>query len=368
MKAWRLVAILALAVSCSQESPAANAPSAASPTPVASSSCKPATSYGLFFSQDFQLQVIDTCGQVKTRTQVGLVSFLGCTDPNVPPQVSATSDRIYFRAGDAEINYLTLSGETGHATAVAGGHGTVSSFSVSPDDKRIAIVREDFSNATTFGISVYVEDLQSSGGNRVYLYSAYEPVDGGNTLWPMGWHNGQLVLASVKACGTAPGGISPVEWHVVDPATGNRLVTIPNHCIGIMSRWPSPAGVACADFNFGISFYDWTGAAFGNGHQSENANDIQSGLSPSGKYFFTAGELSEQECGLTHPSTCVDSVDQGSGLRRVPARSAACLFIDDLHLLTPQGIIDVNSRTALGAGFIPFPAPGRCGGRFPGGL
>jgi len=375
MKTRWFVAIVLLVVSCSQGTPAASVQSTPSPTPAAGSSCRPATSYGLLLSQDFQLQVIDTCGNVKASAPFVQPYFAACfdrgPDPNIAPPVSATADRIYYRDGYTQIKYLTLSGETGLATAVPGGPTTVSSFSISPDDKRIAVVREDFQNATNFSVQLYIEDVQG-GGNRVDLYSSSQPVDTGNTLWPMVWHGSQLVLAAVKGCGTIPGGISPVEWHVVDSATGNRLVTVANHCVGILSRWPSPAGIARADFNFGITFYNWTGATFGNGHQSENANDIQSGISPSGKYFFTGGELSETECGLPHPSTCVDSIDRSTSVGRVPAPTVACLFIDDEHLLTPQGVIDMNDRTTV-AGFpaasrIKFQGPGHCGGRFPGGL
>src|SRR5260370_1915735 len=113
----------------------------------------------------------------------------------------------------------------------------------------------------------------------------------------MGWHNGQLLLALIAACTDAPGGISPVEWHVVDPATGNRKATITGICQGtkpgILNRWPSPAGVACADFQFRLTFYNWSGAVTGNASQREHPNAIQTRLSPTERLFFSAAEASQ---------------------------------------------------------------------------
>jgi hypothetical protein len=129
--------------------------------------------------------------------------------------------------------------------------------------------------------------------------------------------------------------------------------------------------VACADFQFGLTFYNWSGAVTGNASQSENGNDIQTGLSPTGRLFFSGGETSQAECGLNPPSTCVDSVNGVDQPRRVPAQSLACMFIDDAHLLTPQGVIDLLSRTqgaslVAAAPLLNVPASGQCAGRFPG--
>src|SRR6266849_8444776 len=62
--------------------------------------------------------------------------------------VSATSDNVFYRDGDTKIRYLTPAGETGDATTVPGSATTISFFSVSPDDQRIAVLVEDFSQST----------------------------------------------------------------------------------------------------------------------------------------------------------------------------------------------------------------------------
>jgi hypothetical protein len=372
MKARWFVATVLLVVSCSQATPVANVQPTATPTSAVSTPAAPActpspSAYGLLLV-GLELQVIDTCGKVKNSAQIrpGSVEFCGPGGQlaNLPPPVSATSDRIYYRDGDTSIKYLTREGQTGVATTVPGTDYEVSSFSVSPDDKRIAVVTENTIDFNDLRLSIYVEDLQS-GANHVDLFQAVIPKATGNTLWPMGWHDGKLVLADIQACGTAPGGISPVEWHVVDPTTGNRVVTITSLCDnvnpGILSRWPSPAGVACMDFLFRIELRDWSNSIFASMHQASNASSIQTGLSPSGKEFFTSN-ASPSYCEDVLATTCIrEQSPSGTGWQQ-QAAGVACLFIDEDHLLAPNGVIERDGNLIAGS------ASGSCAGRFPGGL
>lgn len=391
MRAELLIAITALAVSCqsgpvaapaTSQSPVAlgSSSSPASSTPTSGPSCQPASAYGLLIVAG-TLQVVDTCAKVKTSAPLAAPSVQACSPggvkANLEPPVSATADRVYYRDGDTKIRYLTPDGQSADVTTVPGSATSVSFFSVSPDDQRIAVLVEDLSPASTVNLRLYVEDVQG-GGHHADIYSAAISKSQGDTLWPMGWHGGQLVLAVIAACSDATGGVSPDEWHLVDPATGNRTVTINGICqaydtSGILSRWPSPAGVVCADFGFALTVENWSGTVTGNAHQSENANDIQTGVSPSGRIVFNGGETSQQECGASAPSTCIQTVTDATPFVFLPAQSVACLFIDDAHLLTPQGVINLLGRTSNSFGItlaplLLFPASGACAGRFPGGL
>jgi hypothetical protein len=324
------------------------------------------------------LQAIDTCGKVKASAPLAASSVQVCSPggmkANLEPPVSATRDRIYYRDGDTKVRSLTPGGQTADATTVPGSATMVSFFSVSPDDQRIAVLVEDVSPANTIGLRLYVEDVQG-GGHHADIYATSIPKSG-YTLWPMGWHSGQLVLAVIAACTDTPGGVSPSEWHVVDPANANRKATITNLCLdgqsGILSRWPSPAGVVCSEFSWHSSFFDWGGANF-NGivAGSENSNDVQSGLSPNGKSFFYGSGV-VGECG-SPPSTCmVPSAPSGMGYMVVASGAIACFWIDDTHLMTPDAVLelphlplDVSPGQALTTS---LPASGQCAGRFPGGL
>jgi len=360
-----LVAATLLGISCGQPS---GSSSAHSPSPSARTSASSAASpssaptaadYGLILSAGI-LDMVAPNGSVGPTATVAAPSVRSCTGGAaavVQPPVSATADKVYFRDGDTKIRYLTPSGQTGDATTVPGASGVVSFFSVSPDDQRIAVLVEDLSAQTTISLKLYVEDL-IGGAHHVDIYSTTTPNgDAGTTLWPMGWHQGLLVLAVVKACTFQPAGLSPSEWHVSDAGTAARKVTIGGNCI--LSYWPSPAGVACVDngTNLQAAVYDWSGKVTASIPIA--SSDYQSSLSASGgRIFFATG----QGVGAPAPATRVFTVGAGQ-LGGTVAGHAACLFIDESHLLAPDAVI------AIPAGAVtPLPASGVCAGHFPGGL
>src|SRR6266851_1067460 len=205
--------------------------------------------------------------------------------------------------------------------------------------------------------------------------------DGHNplTLWPMGWHQGNLVLAVVHACIfslTEP----PTEWHVSNATTATRVATIKGSgCV--MSTWPSPAGVACADNMGATTLYDWGGKAVaatgpgivtGPGIQIVGSNTA---LSPAGKSIFFSN-------GRVGPGSATRIVQLGPGPYTTVADHAACGWIDEDHLLSTDAVITFHAETPgnlqMTAVVTPLPGsalpaqstPGSssCAGRFPGGL
>jgi hypothetical protein len=285
------------------------------------------------------------------------------------PSVSATDDAVFYRFGDSRIRYVKPDGKTGEATSVPGGPTTVSFFSVSPDDQRIAVVVEDLAN-DPITLRLYVEDL-TGGGHHVDVYSTTTPrsVDG-TTLWPMGWHEGRLVLAVWPVCTVdtrnARGAYSPLAyplaWHVVDPATGNREVSVgSNTCVP--SYFPSRAGLACFDYiDHQIRIYDWTGRQTAVIAVSESAG-YGLDLSPNGQVisFAAAAYPPPPQAVTTFVSVAMPNVRQGSTWT-VPNPNG-CKWIDDDHLLAISAVID--AKTAL---MTTVPVDGFCVGRFPGGL
>src|ERR1700674_859290 len=310
----RTLAVLAattlLAISCGpgsgssgnpSPSPSARASAGASPNPAASS-------YGLLLAAG-SLDLIAPNGSVGSTVTFAPPSIHPCGQgaaAMVQPPVSASADKVYFRDGDTKIRYVTPSGQTGDATTVPGSSTLISFFSVSPDDQRIAVVVEDLSAAGTISLRLYVEDL-AGGGHHADIYSTTTPKDKtGTTLWPMGWHEGLLVLALATACTFEPAGLSPSEWHVSDAVTAGRRGTMGGNCI--LSYWPSPAGVACVDngTNLQATAYDWNGKVTASIPVS--SSDYQSGLSPSGAHVFLA---TRQGSGMPAPATRVFTVGAG---------------------------------------------------------
>ena len=270
------------------------------------------------------------------------------------PPVSASNTQVYFRDGDTKIRMVVPPNGATDVTAVPGGPTTISFFSVSPDDQRIAVVVEDLSAAATISLRLYVEDLRG-GGHHADIYTTTTPKGKtGMTLWPMGWHDGLLVLAVVVACTFEPAGLSPSAWHVVDASTAIRKAAIGTaNCVP--SYWPSAAGVACVDSaKLTASSYDWTGAVTAT--RPTQANDFQAGLSPSGRgIFFTTG------VGIGAPPPATRLIGSTASVS-VPGH-AACLWINDSEVLAPDAVIDFPSGAVK-----PLAASGVCEGRFPGGL
>jgi hypothetical protein len=285
-----------------------------------------------------------------------------------PPPVSASNDHVYFRDGDTNIRSMALPAGATDVTTVPGGPTTVSFFSVSPDDQRIAVVVEDLSAATTISLRLYVEDLVGHG-HHADIYTTTQPKGKlGTTLWPMGWHQGTLVLAVVVACTFEPAGLSPSSWHVSNPTTAVRIATISqNNCI--LSLWPSPAGVGCVDPNGVAPMYDWTGKVVSVGGPGVTGFGYAgSALSPAGSSI-----LFSIRPGIGAPAPATRIVQLGPGPYSTVQGHSACLWIDEDHLLAPDAVIQFPAETPgnvqVNATVTPINGGGgQCAGRFPGGL
>jgi hypothetical protein len=283
------------------------------------------------------------------------------------PPISATTDQVYFRDGDTKIRQVVPPASAVDVTTVPGGATTVSFFSVSPDDQKIAVLVEDLSGSASIGLRLYVEDLRG-GGHHADIYTTTIPKGkSASTLWPMGWHQGALVLAVVPACTFEPAGLTPSEWHVASASNASRLATIrANNCT--LSYWPSAAGVGCMDANSVTTLYDWSGKVLSvTGPGSTGSGYNLSSISPAGQsILFATGS----GAGAAAPATGI--VQLGPGPYATAQGHAACLWIDEDHLLAPDAVIQFPAETPgnlqVTAGVTALSASGVCAGRFPGGL
>lgn len=364
------LAIALLALSCGGNTGHSPGSSAAGTTasPAATASGGPAiTSYGLLLTAG-TLEMITPSGTIAAHAKVAAPSVRTCgygTVAVLQPPVSASDTKVYYRDGDTKIKFLTPEGQTGNVTTVPGSATKVSFFSVSPDDQRIAVLVEDLSPANTIKLSLYVEDLSGHTNHAVIFANTVPKLKGnGSTLWPMGWHNGMLVLAAFAPCTWEPAGSVPIEWHVSNAVTAVRVATIGKSCVP--SNWPSPAGVAClATAKLEASRYDWSGNLTGSA--TVQNSEFQSGLSPSGRSIFLS-----PGAGIGAPPPTTRIVVLGTGGGSSVTGHNACLWIDEDHLLAPDAVIAFPSSTATTATVVStvtaLPASGECAGRFPGGL
>ena len=352
-----------------------------SPTPSPVPLPGPNSAYGLILNGT-TLQMFDVYAVLRASAPVAAPSVRTCAagmGAVLQPPVSAGTSNVYFRDGDTKIRSLTPTGRTADVTVVPGGPTTVSFFSVSPDEKRIAVLVEDLSPATTINLRMYVEDLRG-GGHNVEIYKTSTPKKGGSTLWPMGWRRGNLVLAVVTPCtysdGTGkllPANLGPTEWHISGATDGKRLATI-RRAGCILSFWPSPAGVACVDvYGRWANLYDWGGGVTRTfdhiriqvqTSRSQNGRSIlfssKAGIGP------LPSELMQHE-GSAETSQMWDLAPDGPR-GASDLTDLLCLYIDETHAIGPQSIYEVPGGTRASLGFGQQIPSGVCAGRFPGGL
>lgn len=369
VKGGLVIAIVLLTIACGGSSSTArtspspsrastsHSPSTSTPPASPSSAPLPTGPFGLLIAGG-KLDLIDIRGAVAVSTAITQTSPSACTGGGQALEaapVSATSDLVYFRDAGTKIRSLALDGKTADVTTVPGGPSTVSFFSVSPDDKKIAVVVEDLSGDPV-KIRLYVEDLVG-GGNHAEIYSATAGAKG-LTLWPMGWHGKSLVLAVWPVC-SFEGGRLPVEWHVSDSVTAARQATIGGSTCQVGS-FPSPAGVVCIRYPTRpaqATVYDWSGNAVSTGAVPDIGWD--SGLAPNGGRLYTIPAFAP---GAPPPETDVITIAGGTATLSFPGHSA-CGWIDDTHMLAPDAVLEVPS-----GGIRVLAIPGTCAGRFPGGL
>src|ERR1700730_789660 len=109
----------------------------------------------------YTVSLVDGAGKVAGSAQASSPAAVACGDGTsavVSMPGSTRNTRVYFMDGQGGVRFLAPSGATGRASTVPIGSQRRSMFTVSPDDKRIAVVVSDFTS-TGVAISLYVEDL-----------------------------------------------------------------------------------------------------------------------------------------------------------------------------------------------------------------
>jgi hypothetical protein len=293
---------------------------------------------------NYTVSVIGVDGKVVGSAQATSPAQITCAGglpADVPLPISTSNSRAYYMDAQGVVRFLTVQGETGRATTVPVGGGRRSTFAVSPDDQRIAVIVSDY-NSGGAAQKLYVEDV-NGGGNHVDIFTSSGP----SGLWPIGWHgNDNLVVALVPAC--LGGGGGPQEFHVVDPATAARRFTIGSFSTCPVAGPPSPGGAVCeTTTHTQANVINWTavtirsiplqGAAFAY-------------ISPDGNHVAL----------VTGPGTTIEGYKSFAGLH-------ICGWIDDTHVMSAG---EVNPRVAdvTSGNMVPIAAQGDCAGRLPGGL
>jgi len=298
-------------------------------------------------SDTYTVSLIGTDGSVVSSATASSPTSVTCGDASaadVPLPVSTSDTRAYFLDAQGNVRFLTPNGETGIATRVAGGGNTRSIFAVSPDDQRIAVVKETFNSSGSTSV-LYVENL-NGGGNHLQIFSE----TGAFSLWPVGWHAGALVVAKVSSCaGSQPLPSGPIELHVISPTNASRIATVGGPgCV--VSLPASPAGAVCENGAFTkANLLDWSGA-------TRKSLTIQG---PTPAYLSPDG---------TEVALVVDGQTTFAGAKQT-LDMVACGWIDASHVIAGG---ETQSQPRVGdvvsGNISPVAAQGLCAGRIPGSL
>src|ERR1700680_322243 len=277
MKLWVLAALLLSSVcslTVSESKPTQSPPAAsASPSPTkAATSPQPSSVLPPVRSPVLAIIAGPMASNVTGAPEISLVGSDGATIASAPmalapfrPNVlmsstSASTTRLYYLYAGSEVRFLLPDGSSGTATQIAVGANQQAGFSVSPDDTKIAVTIFNYSAPPAqgppvgayAGMRLYVEDVQG-GGHHAEIFSSTTLAE-----FPIGWVGGRLVMAVGEPTCCQALTLNPyaaTSYHIVDPATGNRLVSL---CDGGTPLGPvTTAGLIC---NTGPgSFTRWDG-------------------------------------------------------------------------------------------------------------
>lgn len=257
------VVAVGLLSGCGQQAARSNIPAtsgATSTSPPAASPSPPTTPYGVLVSypqgtgpsnSGYDIAIVTIFGKVVARAHAGVRAFIEPSGISAPaaadlPEVSMSNTRLYFLDGDAQVRSLSVDGSTAAVARIAGSASSHAAFAVSPDDRRIAVSVIDYSPTSRAPVDVrlYVEDVGGANHNDIYSSKT-------NYVWPVGWHAGELILATgvpLTQQGIVGNPYTALSYHVVDATSASRVATIgsgdfQNGC----AVWGplTPAGTAC---------------------------------------------------------------------------------------------------------------------------
>jgi hypothetical protein len=298
----------------------------------------------------YTVSLVGFDGKVASKAQASSPGKVTCGNAvtALPPPVSTSNSRVYFMDAQGVVRFLAPGGQTGRATTVPVGSQRRSTFSVSPDDKRIAVVVSDFTSSTA-ATSLYVEDLSGHTHHKVIFTDS-----GAFGLWATGWHGADLVVAKVPVCAHSGGAFccGPQELHVVDPATAVRRFTLGGvDCV--IAGPPSAAGAVC-ESDVQANVVDWSGTAT---RSFSVQGQTPAYLSPNGN---------QAALNKANPANFLDTVVEGS--HTTFSDLQACGWIDSTRLIGTDRQGQPHVGDIATGSVVAVSAPGSCAGRIPGRL
>ncbi len=277
----RLVLVLVLMTACSTVAPRASTVTP-SPSPAATQQPSPMPSRSDFLAivggpKNSSVSLVASDGTVLATATVDLAPFRMHTQMS---WTSASRTRLYYLNAGSEVRFLAPDGTSGTVTRIALGGAEQAGFAVSPDDSSIAVAVFSYTplpDGSYKGMRLYVEDL--SGGHHADIFSSTTVAE-----FPVGWTSGHLILAvsEPRCCPAEPGNpYDASSYHVVDPASGTRLVTLCDNSAGPMGPI-EPIGAVCYHPAQAPTYQRWDGRPFDAPAAIANPDQFPNAVSPDG--------------------------------------------------------------------------------------
>jgi hypothetical protein len=297
-------------------------------------------------SPTYTVNLVDTDGCVVASTTAH--TWPGYTLPNgdtttetVTMPTSESATRVYFLDGDSTVRFLALDGSTGVAAQLPGSATDRVSFSVSPDNTRIAFSVMSWGSTGSFEEQSYVEDV-GTGANRTELFT----ITGGPAEEPIGWVNGDIVYGLLGTFNQYMPGPDPPPfeaYHVANPTNGQRLASI---CSGSGDAWvfnnaytslPTATGVLCRvgdqeDQYMGtLVLVSWSGSHLRTIGDASCANPTA--VSPGGIVAIAGQATAVSPSGQCGGGSFTITVNADGTSRTLAATGLVEGWMDDAHLI-----------------------------------
>src|SRR6266852_539164 len=277
----RLLLVVVLLTACGTVVPRA-ATVTPSPSPVGTPQPSPTPSRSDFLAivggpKNSSVSLVASDGTAVATAPVDLAPFRMHA---MMSRTSASRARLYYLNGGSEVRFLAPDGTTGTVTRIAVGASEQAGFAVSPDDASIAVAVFSYTplpDGSYKGMRLYVDDL--SGGHHADIFSSTTVAE-----FPVGWSSGRLILAVTepRCCPAEPGNpYDASSYHVVDQATGARLVTLCENSAGPMGPI-EPIGAVCYHPAQAPTYQRWDGSPFDAPAAIANPDQFPNAVSPDG--------------------------------------------------------------------------------------
>ena len=169
----------------------------------------------------YHLVVVTSVGRV-VRSATARVPSVG----GHLPRFSVAGRSVYFIDGDTHLKALRPDGSVASLAELPGGPADRVVFAISPDERQLAFSVLHYATPTSTTTSLRVGSLDLHDAHQIFAGSIVE--------FPIGWHDGNLVI-SVEHAGFVQnlGEVNPyfaVAYHMADASTANCLFSTSPMC------------------------------------------------------------------------------------------------------------------------------------------